>query len=356
MNMPTGFRIPDSITGRGKLSICMIVKNEEKNIIDCIRSFQDCADEFCIVDTGSEDTTLEKIRGLRMAAPNILIEEHPWENDFAKARNISLGMAKKSWVLWVDADDRLDPQCIDVLKQMKQTDVSEKIAYMIPVINIVGGKPHHRFLQTRMFPNTEEIEFEGKVHENVNGSLDAHKYKTLAVDKAYINHHGYDTTPEELNKKRVRNYELIKTELHKTESWYYLGGYYTSVEENPYFAMSCYMQVIIKGDAHKAMTEKCKTLIGKCFELLEIYPTAIEWYEDSEDPDAVFRCAEVYLKMDDIHNAKVKYEEYLNLNDGTTYMGDLRIAQKPLAISKLVVVCEKELGHWKEVQDSYSKE
>ena len=41
------------------LSLCMITKNEEKNISRCLNSVKDIVDEIIIVDTGSTDNTIE---------------------------------------------------------------------------------------------------------------------------------------------------------------------------------------------------------------------------------------------------------------------------------------------------------
>lgn len=81
----------------------MIVRNEEQTLGPCLASVRDLADEIVIVDTGSTDRTRELAR-----AAGARVFDFPWVDDFAAARNESLRHATGSWILWLDADDRLD--------------------------------------------------------------------------------------------------------------------------------------------------------------------------------------------------------------------------------------------------------
>ena len=74
------------------ISLCMIVKNEEKFLPECLASLKDVVDEICIVDTGSTDRTVEIAR-----EHGAKIEFREWRNDFSWARNESLAMATRRW-------------------------------------------------------------------------------------------------------------------------------------------------------------------------------------------------------------------------------------------------------------------
>lgn len=84
------------------LSVCYIVKNEEKNIRESLESIKNLADEIIIVDTGSTDNT-KKICGEYTEK----IFDYEWQNDYGSARNFSLSKATKEWILVLDADERL---------------------------------------------------------------------------------------------------------------------------------------------------------------------------------------------------------------------------------------------------------
>src|SRR4029450_5445578 len=78
-------------------------KNEEANLPDCLRSVADLVDEIIIVDTGSTDRTKEVAKQF-----GAQVFDFPWIDNFAAARNESLSHATCPWILWLDADDRID--------------------------------------------------------------------------------------------------------------------------------------------------------------------------------------------------------------------------------------------------------
>jgi len=84
------------------LSVCLIVRDEEQNLAECLKSVRDFADEIVVVDTGSTDNTVIIAESL---GAKVIHSE--WINDFSYARNVSLDQATGSWILWLDADDRV---------------------------------------------------------------------------------------------------------------------------------------------------------------------------------------------------------------------------------------------------------
>src|ERR1700735_889335 len=89
-----------------RLSACLIVKDEETHLPECLASIGFC-DEVIVVDSGSTDRTVEIAR-----ASGATVLEHPWEG-FAAQRNIALDAAHGEWVLEIDADERVTPQLRD---------------------------------------------------------------------------------------------------------------------------------------------------------------------------------------------------------------------------------------------------
>ncbi|MFN3533586.1 MAG: glycosyltransferase family 2 protein, partial [Candidatus Brocadia sp.] len=102
---------------RPTLSACMIVKNEEKFLPQCLQSIKDAVDEVIIVDTGSTDKTVEiaKSFGAR-------VYHHPWKNSFSEARNHSLSYATGDWILQIDADEALEQTDIPLLHKLIPAD------------------------------------------------------------------------------------------------------------------------------------------------------------------------------------------------------------------------------------------
>src|SRR3712207_5969033 len=88
---------------RARVSLCMIVKDEEHNLPDCLGPVAGLFDELVVVDTGSSDRTKEVA-----AALGARVFDFPWCDSFAAARNESLRHATGDWVFWLDADDRIE--------------------------------------------------------------------------------------------------------------------------------------------------------------------------------------------------------------------------------------------------------
>src|ERR1700692_4059759 len=84
------------------ISLCMIVRNEERFLGDALTSVQGVVDEICIVDTGSSDGT-RPVAGSFGARIDFI----SWHDDFAMARNAALAMATGGWIFVLDADERL---------------------------------------------------------------------------------------------------------------------------------------------------------------------------------------------------------------------------------------------------------
>jgi glycosyltransferase involved in cell wall biosynthesis len=87
-----------------KVSLTMIVKNEQENISACLESVRDLFDEIVVVDTGSTDRTKEIAREF-----GAKVFDFEWVDDFAAARNEALARATGDYAFWLDADDVVDP-------------------------------------------------------------------------------------------------------------------------------------------------------------------------------------------------------------------------------------------------------
>ena len=99
--------LPPSIERRAKklkptLSVCLIVKNEERFIRQCLASVKDFADQIVVVDTGSTDRTVAIAKEFGAE-----IHEFKWCDDFSAARNAALQHVTGEWVLSFDADEEL---------------------------------------------------------------------------------------------------------------------------------------------------------------------------------------------------------------------------------------------------------
>ena len=110
------------------VSLCMIVKNEEKVLKRCLDSVADLVEELIIVDTGSTDATMV----IAAAYPNVKLYEFAWIHDFAAARNFAFSKATKEYIYSADADEVLDEENRKKFLILKQA--------LLPEVEIVQMK------------------------------------------------------------------------------------------------------------------------------------------------------------------------------------------------------------------------
>ena len=116
------------------LSLCLIVKDEESNIQDCIDSFSGLFDELIVVDTGSSDKT--KNLAVESGAK---VFDFEWKNDFSSARNFAISKANSDYIMMIDADDRMkEEDKLRLLERFKK--VSEGVNGIFLPLRLVSKK------------------------------------------------------------------------------------------------------------------------------------------------------------------------------------------------------------------------
>jgi len=186
---------------RSLLSLCIIAKNEEKNIGECLKSAKGLADEIIVTDTGSSDKTIEIAKSY-----GAKIEHFEWTKDFSAARNYCISKATCRWIIWLDADDRLPENTAEELRKILSKEAPSKVFYLE-----VGDNKGTKLLQIRVFPNKEEIKFEGRIHEQILPSIRKSGFSEARLPLEII-HTGYDD-PAILKEKQKRNLELFKEQF-----------------------------------------------------------------------------------------------------------------------------------------------
>ena len=185
------------------LSVCMIVKNEQEFIRDCLESVKSVAREIIIVDTGCSDKTIEIAREFTDK-----IVPFKWVDDFSAARNASIKEAKSDWILWIDADERLRPESLPSLKKIL-TEVQKPVAYVLSIWNMLADKKNYKISGAhRLFTNHKGLYFTGRIHEQIVQSLAEKGGEEKKCDVTLI-HLGYGLEKEAQNKKHERNRKLL---------------------------------------------------------------------------------------------------------------------------------------------------
>ncbi len=194
-----------------RLSLCMIVRDEEENLRDCLLPLRDSFDEIIVVDTGSKDRTLQLAK--EMGAK---VFHCPWQDDFSAVRNASLSYAQGDWIFWMDADDRLAQNEAQKIRELAGADVKRAFSF-----KVVNQGTQEEFYQLRLFPKLPGVKFEGPIHEQVEGSL-----SRLGIEvepkEIVINHLGYADW-ERKRRKDLRDLKILKEWLAKNRDDFYSG-------------------------------------------------------------------------------------------------------------------------------------
>jgi glycosyltransferase involved in cell wall biosynthesis len=188
------------------VSLCMIVKDEERFLADALRSIAGVVDEVCIVDTGSSDRTVAIAEEFGARVTHL-----PWNDDFAHARNASLAMATRRWIIVLDADERLTPGSAEALRKIGQSSAQYR-GYWISCRNLnddIKGSGAISNTIVRIFPNDRRIRYRNVIHEFValDGS-DAGIPSDIAPIE--IIHHGYLGEVVRERAKAERNLRLSR--------------------------------------------------------------------------------------------------------------------------------------------------
>ena len=165
------------------ISLCMIVKNEEKHIARCLDSVAQLVDEIIIVDTGSVDRTIEIVSNYTSKVYSYL-----WKDDFSDARNYSFSKASMDYCMWMDADDILEETEKDKFLQLKQT-LSLDVDIVMMKYNTSfdeAGKPSFSYFRERWIKNCSQYRWLGAVHEVIPPSGNI-VYSDIAISHKKIN-------------------------------------------------------------------------------------------------------------------------------------------------------------------------
>lgn len=165
------------------LAILILTKNEEANIIDVVRNAKRCTNEVLIIDSGSTDNTvaLAKEYGAKVCFRS-------WDGDFSAQRNFALTQTAADWVLYLDADERLNDQLIVAVKHIIHNETISKQYAIVRKSVAFGVIFNHGVLNPdcvlRLFPRNQ-VTWVHKVHEHPE--CDAPKGRM----PGYIEHHTY---------------------------------------------------------------------------------------------------------------------------------------------------------------------
>ncbi len=311
------------------VSLCMITKNEEQFIEDCLNSVRDLVSEIIIVDTGSTDRT----KAIAQQFTNKIFD-YTWTDDFSAARNESLKHASGDWVLVLDADEILPAESITKIKEAMEKD--QFAAYYLPQVtftNIYTADPtfvHNPITIKnktfsgyiagdiiRLFRNRKNIRYDYFVHETVEFSLRGQGWgiSWLAAPflhfhelKEQSNIHGKQEYYARLSQKNIEKYPA------HAKNYYDLSLYYHAYKKDEQQALE-YAEKAARLEPEKIefrlnLSFRLRDL-GKRQDAIAVLLPLLKRYNDER---VCVELGDLFAAEKNYPNALIMYEKALRLN------------------------------------------
>ncbi len=189
------------------LTVVILTKNEEENIVEVIKNARKVTEKVLIIDSGSTDKTVELAE-----ANGAKVIYRKWDNDFSAQRNFALQNVATDWVLYLDADERINDELAEAI--LKAAKDPAKAMYRVIRRNSAFGREFKYGVLApdsviRMFPKNL-AEWQGKVHESPVGNLPV---KTLP---GFLKHYTYKDFSQYLDK--MNSYAAIGAQNNKAKN------------------------------------------------------------------------------------------------------------------------------------------
>lgn len=306
-----------------KISQCMIVKNEEKNIEKALTWAKDIAYEQIVVDTGSTDRTVEIAESM-----GARVYHFTWIDDFSAAKNYAIDLASGEWVAFLDADEYLSEEEAAKLPEFLTKVGKNFYGIAMSWLQMEDtGKIMAGGTQIRVFRNTPELRYRNRVHETL--SVDDSPLPVVdACSQFSIFHTGYGEMADGQGQKGKRNIPIILKELEEKPDNYDMMGYladsYSTVGEKEkarewYYKAIQYMPEKIPDTDSRSVTTfewlivTLRELEADETELLEVYNQAVK--KIPKDADFDFLLGEYYRNNQNYSKAVDHFKRSIELLD-----------------------------------------
>ena len=239
------------------ISVCMIVKNEEKVLARCLDSLQDLVEEIIIVDTGSTDATKRIAAGYTDK-----IYDFVWTHDFSAARNYAFSKATMDYIYSADADEIMDEENRQRFLLLKQNLLPEIEIVQMKYANQLANNTTYNFdveYRPKLYQRVRTFHWVEAVHENVVLSPIIYDSEIVIQHMPVSNHAGRDFLTfqrvlQREGKLSPKLYEMYAREL-------YIAGEEKDFEEAfPYFK-----SFAEKEECSERERKICECILVKCY-------------------------------------------------------------------------------------------
>ncbi|MEQ1630758.1 MAG: glycosyltransferase [Planctomycetota bacterium] len=192
-----------------RISLCMIARDEERFLAECLKRAAPLADEILVVDTGSKDRTVAIAESF-----GAKVLHRAWDDDFATPRNVGIAAATGDWILVLDADEFLQEGSVERIRELVRDPAAA--GYLMKFTNICPGQKSVGVMMVRLFRKLPGVVYENVIHEQVSPTLvrfGAEHGLALASCDVEVDHHGYSDEVVGSRNKNERNERLFKKQL-----------------------------------------------------------------------------------------------------------------------------------------------
>jgi glycosyltransferase involved in cell wall biosynthesis len=332
---PDSAAAPHPSIGRGRrarVSLTMIVRDEQENLPRCLGSVRGIFDEVVVVDTGSVDRTREIAREY-----GAKVVEFAWVDDFAAARNVALGDATGDYAFWLDADDVIEPDqrgrlvaLLDGLAPRQKPARTEPrppedgspAAYVVrcacdPGTDGSGGQTVVDHI--RLFPLRPEVRWTYRVHEQILPALRAAGIPVHWTD-LIVRHTGYVDVALRA-RKLERDTRILREELKDRPDepfvLFNLGA--ISIERKDWHGALGYLgRSLAHSTPTGSIVRKLFALIARAHQMLGDSAAALRACAeglafDREDAELLFRAAVIHRNRGEPEEAERCWRRILGL-------------------------------------------
>ena len=326
------------------ISLCMIVKNEEKVLARCLNSIKNAVDEIIIADTGSTDRTKEI--ALKFTDK---VYDFQWINDFSAARNFAFSKATKDFILWLDADDVITEKNNIKLTELKNTlENADAVMMKYNTAFDENGNPTFSYYRERLIRRSIPHKWKGRVHEVIE-----YTGRTIYSD-IEINHHSvkteYSTRNLDIYEKQLADGELIQPRdtFYYARELYYHKKYSKAISVLHEFLEN-------KNGWIENKIEACK-ILSACYRETDNINKAIQvlFISLSYDiPRAEICCAagNLFMQIGEYKKAIYWFELALTLNNNEQNGGFTDIDAYGYTPSIQLCVCYDKLKDYKKAEE-----
>ena len=193
------------------VTAAIMTHNNARTIEHCVRSLLDAVDEIVLLDSDSDDGTIESVEHW----PKVkVIRGVPLNDDFAGKRNLGHAHFSCDWVMWIDSDESLDAEDAPVVREAAGLFHNAAVPAVLNVcqVNTIRGKEVRDYSMPRMYQLGRGLRYYGRVHEQIvlEGSGLFEGGIVRQSIRIRLHHDGYEPDAMAQKDKLNRNLRLLR--------------------------------------------------------------------------------------------------------------------------------------------------